>query len=249
MQWNGPTLDRTTGLLLTPVVEWCMTIFSEPTAYAPPTVSYGGTVKPDPVAKGAIVALDSTTGATRWRYEAESPMVAGVTPTAGGVTFAGDMAGNFLVLESKTGALLRKIPTAGALAGGIVTYELGGTQYVAVASGNVSRQTFGVLGIPSVVIMSLAGREPARSSASAGGSAGAGNVPAATLYAQICASCHGPRGDEIADHKLTTLSQRRSLAETVSYLKNPKAPMPRLYPEVLSEQSVLELARYLHSRH
>ena len=84
-------------------------------------------------------------------------MVAGITPTAGGVTFTGDLDGNFLVFDSKTGELVNKAQTGGALAGGVVTYEIGGRQYVALASGNVSRNAFGALGIPSVVIMALGG--------------------------------------------------------------------------------------------
>ncbi len=38
---------------------------------------------------GWITAVDSETGAVRWKYHAEKPVVAGITPTAGGVTFAG----------------------------------------------------------------------------------------------------------------------------------------------------------------
>ncbi len=43
-------------------------------------------------------------------------MVAGITPTAGGVTFAGDLAGNLFVFNSKSGELVNKIETRGALA-------------------------------------------------------------------------------------------------------------------------------------
>ena len=41
------------------------------------------------------------------------------------------------------------------LAGGVVTYEAGGHQYLAFADGNISRNAFGALGLPSVVIMAL----------------------------------------------------------------------------------------------
>jgi outer membrane protein assembly factor BamB len=122
-------------------------------------------VQPDGPITGWVTSLDSETGQVRWRYHAEKPVIAGVTPTAGGVTLTGDIAGNLLVFESRTGQLLRKIPTGGALAGGVVTYAIGGRQYVAFASGNVSPMAFGALGLPSVVVMAL--KDSGRGSGSA----------------------------------------------------------------------------------
>ena len=250
IEWNGPTLDRLNNTLITGAVDWCMTIVSAPTVYAPPKVAYGGFPKPDADGKGNVTAIDSETGEVRWRYAAEKPVVAGVTPTAGGVTFAGDMAGNFLVLDSKTGQLLHKVPTGGALAGGVVTYEMADRQYVAVASGNVSRNTFGVLGLPSIVILSLNGKSGGAASTpgqTAPGAPAGGPDPSKgrALYVQICASCHGSDGDMIADHKLSTLKGRRDQASTVTYVKNPKPPMPKMYPDVLSEQNVVDVSAYV----
>src|SRR6185369_5119647 len=114
----------------------------------------------------------------------EKPVVAGITPTAGGVTFAGDLGGNLFVFNSKSGELRNKIQTRGALAGGLVTYEAGGKQYVAFANGNVSRNAFGALGIPSVVIMALnpkpAAASPSAASAvsRASGKSGSANIAA-----------------------------------------------------------------------
>jgi mono/diheme cytochrome c family protein len=161
-------------------------------------------------------------------------VVAGVTPTAGGVTLTGDLNGNFLVFDSKTGELVYKTQTGGALAGGVVTYEAGGRQYVAMASGNVSRSAFGALGIPSVVIMALPSP-----------SAGANLSEGRKLYSQICTSCHGPEGDLVAGHELSTLKKRRNLADTIAFIKNPKAPMPALYPSLINERNVTDVATYV----
>ena len=176
---------------------------------------------------------------------------AGVTPTAGGVTLTGDLNGNFLVFDSKTGELVYKTQTGGALAGGVVTYEAGGRQYVAIASGNVSRSAFGALGIPSVVVMALGGggapsAQPAASGGAAAGPPGAANLAQGRkLYSQICTSCHGPEGDLVAGHELSTLKKRRNLADTIAFIKNPKAPMPALYPSLISEQNVTDVATYV----
>jgi mono/diheme cytochrome c family protein len=59
-------------------------------------------------------------------------------------------------------------------------------------------------------------------------------------------SCHGPDGNMLADHKLGNLKSRLDLAATIAYIKNPKAPMPKLFPDLINEQSVLDVAAYLH---
>jgi alcohol dehydrogenase (cytochrome c) len=63
-------------------------------------------------------------------------MYAALTPTAGDVLLTGDLDGNLLVLDARTGKELSRFNTGGPIAGGIVTYEQEGKQYVAVASGN-----------------------------------------------------------------------------------------------------------------
>jgi alcohol dehydrogenase (cytochrome c) len=59
-----------------------------------------------------------------------------VTPTAGDVLLTSDLNGEFLVLDARSGKNLYRFNTGGPIAGGIVTYETKGKQYVAVASGN-----------------------------------------------------------------------------------------------------------------
>jgi mono/diheme cytochrome c family protein len=245
VEWNGPALDRLNQQLIVGSVDICFNVkLAPPERYVPGTVEFGGTIEPvgDPV--GWITALDPLTGAVRWKYKAEKPVVAGITPTAGGVTFAGDLAGNFLVFESKTGRLLTRKPAGGAMAGGVVTYEAAGRQYVAFAAGNISRNAFGDLGMPSVVIMALdPGTAVVRDiTASSGGTTGQGQ----RLYSQVCQSCHGPDGNMIANKHLRNLGGRQSLAATVEYIKNPKAPMPKLFPDLLDERSVIAVATWMH---
>ena len=236
VEWNGPALDRLNNNLITGSVDACFIVKSGTTKYSAAAASFGGTVEPDGPTTGWVTAVDSETGEVRWRYHADKPVVAGVTPTAGGVTFTGDLDGNFLVFNSKSGELIYKTQTGGAMAGGVVTYEARGKQYVALASGNVSRNAFGALGVPSVVIMALSG----------GASPVAANLARGRkLYSQICSNCHGPNGDLIAGHELSTLKARRDLADTIAYIKNPKPPMPRLYPGLLNDQGVTDVATWL----
>ena len=84
---------------------------------------------------GWIYAVDADTGAWRWRAKTNYPIQSGMTPTAGGIVFFGDMGGNFYVLDSATGRKLWGQNLRGAIGGGVITYSVNGTQKVAVAKG------------------------------------------------------------------------------------------------------------------
>jgi len=238
VEWNGPALDRLNNTLVTGSVDVCFIVRLGTTKYSATEANFGGTVEPDGPATGWVTAVDAETGQVRWKYHAAKPVVAGVTPTAGGVTFTGDLDGNLLVFNSKTGELVHQVKTGGALAGGVVTYEARGRQYLAFASGNVSRNAFGALGVPSVVIMGLGGGSSP---------AGAPNLAKGRkVYEQVCASCHGPDGNLVAGHPLSTLESRRDRAAALDYIKDPKPPMPRLYPDLLNEQSLVDVTAYIY---
>jgi len=52
--------------------------------------------------------------------------------------FTGDLDGNLLAFDARNGDELYRFNTGGPIAGGIVTYERKGKQYVAVATGSSS---------------------------------------------------------------------------------------------------------------
>ncbi len=242
VEWNGPALDRRNNLLITGAVDACFIVKLGTTQYGANAVSFGGTVEPVGETTGWVTAIDAETGDVKWKYHAEKPVVAGVTPTAGGVTFTGDLAGNLLVFDTATGALLHKAQTGGSLAGGVVTYEQGGTQYLAFANGNVSRNAFGALGLPSVVIMAVDAKPAVQAAPTA---ASAGGVSGQRLYNQVCVACHGPDGAMVADRNLRTLKSRQDLAATIKSIREPKSPMPKLFPDLLDEKAVADVAAYI----
>jgi alcohol dehydrogenase (cytochrome c) len=257
VEWNGPAYDRLNHSVVTGAVDACFTVTLGKASYTPGSMNVGGSVEPVGPTTGWITSVDSVSGALRWKYHTEKPVVAGVTPTAGGVTFAGDLGGNLFVFDSKNGAVLNQIQTGGSLAGGLVTYEAGGRQYVAFADGNVSRNAFGALGLPSVVIMALNAKSlPAAGSGAAAASKPQSNGPAGApdlaagrrLYSQVCVACHGADGSLVPDHKLSVTIARQSQAATVAYLKNPKLPMPKLYPDLINDQSIVDVTDYLYQQ-
>jgi len=151
VQWNGPAYSPDTGLLYVPAVDWCSTF------YEAPEEPRGGGYRfaEDDPGNGWVTAVDPVTGEARWAYEGGAPMIAAVTATAGNVLFTGTLAGRFLALDATTGDELLSYDTGGSMAGGVVTYEIDGRQYVAAASGNTSGLWRGSFGDPTMVIFAL----------------------------------------------------------------------------------------------
>ena len=50
----------------------------------------------------------------------------------------------------------------------------------------------------------------------------------------------------LANNKLRNLGARRDLASTIAYIKDPKLPMPKMFPDLLDEQSVKDVATWIH---
>jgi alcohol dehydrogenase (cytochrome c) len=151
-EWNGPAYDPQTNLILIGEVDWCATVtlqgdqqirdvkIGQPwsgMATRNPYHTYG---TPDSFGNwaGWVYAVDADTGAWRWRLKSNYPILSGMTPTAGGVVFFGDMGGNFYVLDAANGQRLWGKKIGGAIGGGVITYTANGTQKVAVATGFTS---------------------------------------------------------------------------------------------------------------
>jgi outer membrane protein assembly factor BamB len=62
----------------------------------------------------------------------------GITPTSGNLLFFGDMGGNFYAFDAASGKKLWSLDLGGAIAGGVITYDTGAGQRVAVAAGMTS---------------------------------------------------------------------------------------------------------------
>ena len=141
VEWNGPAFSPRTNLLYVPAVDWCTTFTAfEQVRHIPGKLYMGGTTSLDPPSKsqGWVTAVDAATGAVRWKYRSPRPMVAAVTTTAGDVLFTGELTGDFLALDARSGDVLYRFNTGGPMGGGIVTYAVAGKQYVAAASGSPS---------------------------------------------------------------------------------------------------------------
>jgi alcohol dehydrogenase (cytochrome c) len=159
VEWSGPSYSAHTGMLYVPAVDWCATYSADAEPrYIPGQVYFGGDVDLDPPekAQGWVTAIDAATGAVRWKYRSPRPIVASVTTTAGDLVFTGELTGDFLALDARTGAVLYRFNTGGSMGGGIVTYEVSRRQYIAAASGTPSSYWEDMSGgAPTIVVFAL----------------------------------------------------------------------------------------------
>jgi alcohol dehydrogenase (cytochrome c) len=140
-EWNGAAFHPTLNTLYTGAVDWCASVqlAAEPSVPSAGAIWFGSAIGeiqgPSSEAKGWITAFDADTGAERWKFAAPAPVVAGVTPTAGGLLFTADLTGRIRAFDAERGAVLFELDTGQSIGGGIVSYSAGGRQRIGVASG------------------------------------------------------------------------------------------------------------------
>jgi alcohol dehydrogenase (cytochrome c) len=142
VEWNGPAYHPGLNLIVVPAVDWCFTFYmdaDEDVRFVPGQTFMGGRTVGDKQSQGWITAVDGTTGQVRWRYRSTRPVVAAVTATAGGLILGGELTGDLVAIDARSGNVRYRFNTGGPIGAGIITYETGGRQYIAVASGRPSR--------------------------------------------------------------------------------------------------------------
>jgi alcohol dehydrogenase (cytochrome c) len=99
-EWNGPAYSPKSNTLFIGAVDWCGTFskFDSEPQHMTGAHYYGGHADNDPrdQAKGCLTAIDAATGNVRWKKLWDTPLLAGMLATRGGVLFTGDMNNNFL---------------------------------------------------------------------------------------------------------------------------------------------------------
>jgi alcohol dehydrogenase (cytochrome c) len=145
-EWNGPAFHPTLNLLFVNAVDWCASVKVADAATVTgkrgsPWAGSGdpqhpfGRNDPKEMWGGWVTAMDADTGRVRWKYKSPTPMLAAVTPTAGGIVFTGDLNGDVLALDAGNGSVLWRNATGAAVGGGVISYQTSGHQRIAVAAG------------------------------------------------------------------------------------------------------------------
>jgi mono/diheme cytochrome c family protein len=68
-----------------------------------------------------------------------------------------------------------------------------------------------------------------------------------STFESICAVCHGAKGEGGAGLPLKNIADRMTLEQTIEKIKNPKDPMPKLYPAALTEQTMKGVAEFVRT--
>jgi alcohol dehydrogenase (cytochrome c) len=141
-EWNGAAYSPNTNSLYVGAVDWCASVqLKRDTTTIPPAgTTWLGNENKNPFghaseARGWLTSFDADSGTVRWKFHAPHPVLAGVTPTAGGLVFAADMSGELYAFGADSGHVLWKTNTGQSTGGGIISYSADGRQLIAVASG------------------------------------------------------------------------------------------------------------------
>jgi alcohol dehydrogenase (cytochrome c) len=162
VEWNGPVYSPQTNELYVNAVDWCTTVAVRPAADLKGRKGLPWTGAkdrlhpfgiPDQQRSGWVTAVDAAGGSVRWRYHAPAPLVSGIIATAGGVVFTGDIDGDFMALDSRSGQLLWRDGTGQPIGGGVITYAANSKQYIAIASGMRSKAGWRVDSTPARIII------------------------------------------------------------------------------------------------
>ena len=142
ISWNGGSYNPKTGLYYKIGQEWCMTLeITKTTPVVAPQVqlNIGAEFKMAPPPGGEIYghldARDPVTGAKKWEVRYPEPPIASVLSTGGNLVFVPDARGVVHAYDAETGAELWNHNNGTGHQGGIVSYSVGGKQYIAMTAG------------------------------------------------------------------------------------------------------------------
>jgi PQQ-dependent dehydrogenase (methanol/ethanol family) len=141
-EWNGPAFSPETNLFYDGTADWCVTVTLDPKELAKkPGQTWSGAElvaqfgKKDLNWSGWVTATDADSGQIKWRFRAPAPVMSGITPTKGGLVFAGDLDKHAYAFDAATGKILWRSELPGAAGGGVITYLVDGKQRVAFVAG------------------------------------------------------------------------------------------------------------------
>jgi ubiquinol-cytochrome c reductase cytochrome c subunit len=67
------------------------------------------------------------------------------------------------------------------------------------------------------------------------------------IFAQYCTACHGKAGEGGVGPALMGEAARKNAEQVAAFIKDPKAPMPKLYPAPLGDQDVADVAAFVET--
>jgi alcohol dehydrogenase (cytochrome c) len=146
--WNHSAYNPESGLWYSNAQEACNTVTSGPTdpavlanpSASPAALSLGVSAiaahaPPGKKASARLDARNPITGEVKWTIPYKYPGYGSVMTTAGGLVFNGDPEGMVYAYDADNGKKLWQFNTGSGLRAGIVSYMVGGKQYILVPNG------------------------------------------------------------------------------------------------------------------
>jgi alcohol dehydrogenase (cytochrome c) len=137
--WMSPAYNPQTNLFYVVALEGCGLATKNTETFRPGGFQYragGDVLLRDKDWKVYVRALELTTGKLVWEQEriGSTGLGGGVLSTKGGVIFSGELNGEFVALDAKTGRAVWHFNTGEPINAQPVTYMVEGKQYVAIAT-------------------------------------------------------------------------------------------------------------------
>jgi len=142
VSFNAGSYNPKTGLYYKLGQEWCMTLDvmkTTPVTAPQAQLNIGANFKIAPPPGGEIYghldARDPVTGAKKWEVRFPEPPLASVLSTAGNLVFVPDSRGVVHAYDAESGTELWNHSDGTGHQGGIISYAVGGKQYIAITAG------------------------------------------------------------------------------------------------------------------
>ena len=214
--WESNAYDPTSGVIYVPTQLAYFPMVEDPN-YKPSPVGYNLGIDfaaqftffaTHPDAKrgftGYLQALDLATGKQLWKSEMNEVGSGGALATAGGVVFQGGGAAQEIrAFDSKTGEKLWRLETQTSSQAAPITYELDGTQYVAMSVGGAAQGGYFAPNYSRLLVFKLGGtvalpptKDYTPPPLDPPAKFGSADIVKTGLddYGKYCAACHGDRG-------------------------------------------------------
>lgn len=140
--WGSRPYSPRTGYLYIPANEFCMMLGYRGELTYKRGAFYTGALH-DHHAKldqsGVLRAFDVNGNRIVWEWWNRAPLISFALATGGDLVFVGTPEGKVAALDARTGEQLWEFNVGTPVSGGIISYSVGGKQYVAVAAGGNTR--------------------------------------------------------------------------------------------------------------
>ncbi len=138
--WMSPAYSSDTGLFYVVAQEGCGMAYKSTEEFRPGGFQYratGDVNLRDDSWKVYVRALDLSTGKLKWESQriGSTSFGGGLLSTAGGLLFSGEVNGQFVALDSKTGKTVWNFNTGQSINAQPITFTIRGKQNVAIAAG------------------------------------------------------------------------------------------------------------------